>query len=446
MIAAVYRDTGASGVLSVEEVPTPAPGPGEVLVRMVVAGVNPTDWKARAGATGDLGFEFQVPGQDGAGVIEAVGPGVDAARVGERVWLYFAAWRRQWGTAAQYCAIPAEQAVRLPAGASFELGASLGIPALTAYHCLRADGPIEGADVLVAGGAGAVGHAAIELGVWSGARVISTVSGPEKGVLADAAGAAVVVNYRDEDAAAQIRAAAPDGVARIVELALGPNLALDLAVIAPHGVISTYAADSPSAEVPIRALMTPNLTLRFVLVYTLPARRVARGDRRRLRGAGGRCADHVAGASVRSGADSRRARCRGGRRHRQGSDRHALMGSRSDRGRPGTVSLCWIASGTLRLERGEERARPAAPAPPLQAGTLGWASAVGNQAVARAAASRTSVAREVAEEEAPEAEAEAEAGAEAEPEVGAEAEGPEAEGAEAEGAEGLGELPEELPE
>ncbi|WP_028063033.1 NADPH:quinone reductase [Solirubrobacter soli] len=269
MIAAVYRATGGSSVLSVEEVPTPSPGAGEVLVRMVVAGVNPTDWKSRAGATGDLAFEFQVPGQDGAGVIEAVGSGVDGSRVGERVWVYFAAWRRQWGTAAQYCVVPAEQAVRLPADASFELGASLGIPALTAYHCLRADGPIADMDVLVAGGAGAVGHAAIELGVWSGARVIATVSGPEKAMLADEAGASLVVNYRDDDVAEHIWSAAPSGVSRIVELALGPNLALDLAVIAPHGVISTYAADQPSAEVPIRALMTPNLTLRFVLVYTI---------------------------------------------------------------------------------------------------------------------------------------------------------------------------------
>jgi NADPH2:quinone reductase len=240
-----------------------------VLVRIVVAGVNPTDWKARAGTTGEVAFDFQVPGQDGAGVIEEVGAGVDAARVGERVWVYFAAWRRQWGTAAQYCVVPAEQAVPLPGGASFELGASLGIPALTAYHCLRADGPIAGDDVLVAGGAGAVGHAAIELGVWSGARVISTVSGPEKGLLADEAGASVVVNYRDDDAADQIRGAAPDGVSRIVELALGPNLELDLAVIAPHGVIATYAADQPTASVPIRALMSPNLVLRFVLVYTI---------------------------------------------------------------------------------------------------------------------------------------------------------------------------------
>ena len=125
--------------------------------------------------------------------------------------MYFAAWQRQWGTAAQYCVVPSEQAVPLPASASFELGASLGIPALTAYHCLLADGPIDGRAVLVAGGAGAVGHAAIELAQWAGARVIATVSGEEKAALARAAGADAVVNYRDDDAAEQIRAAAPDG-------------------------------------------------------------------------------------------------------------------------------------------------------------------------------------------------------------------------------------------
>jgi NADPH:quinone reductase len=266
MLAAVYRETGASSVLSVEEVETPVPAAGEVRVKLALAGVNPTDWKSRAGATGGLAFDLQVPGQDGAGVIDAVGPGVDGGRVGERVWVYFAAWQRQWGTAAQYTVVPAEQAVPL-GSASFELGASLGIPALTAYHCLRADGPIDGRTVLVAGGAGAVGHAAIELARWSGARVVTTVSGPEKAALAGAADH--VVNYRDADAAERIRAVAPDGVSRIVELALGPNLKLDLDVIAAHGVIATYAADQPTAEVPVRALMTPNLTLRFVLVYTI---------------------------------------------------------------------------------------------------------------------------------------------------------------------------------
>jgi NADPH2:quinone reductase len=261
MRAAVYR---ADGALGVEDVETPAPGPGEVRVRVTVSGVNPTDWKARAS-----GAEFQVPNQDGAGVIESVGSGVDAGRIGERVWVYFAAWQRPWGTAAEFCVVPAEQAV--PLAASDDLGASLGIPALTAYHCLLADGPVDGRTVLVAGGAGAVGHAAIELARWAGARVVSTVSGAEKAALARAAGADAVVNYRDADAVEQIRAAAPDGVDRVVEVALGPNLSLDLDVAAPHAVISTYAAAAgEDVSVPVRRLMTPNIVLRFVLVYTIP--------------------------------------------------------------------------------------------------------------------------------------------------------------------------------
>jgi NADPH2:quinone reductase len=261
MRAAVYR---ADGVLSVEDVETPEPGPGEVRVRVTVSGVNPTDWKARA-----AGAELQVPNQDGAGVIESVGPGVDAARVGERVWIYFAAWQRPWGTAAEYTVVPAEQAV--PFAASDDLGASLGIPALTAYHCLLADGPIEGRTVLVAGGAGAVGHAAIELARWAGARVVSTVSSDEKAALAREAGADAVVNYRDGDAVERIRAAAPDGVDRVVEVDLKSNTALDLDVAAANAVIASYAADRDHvAVIPVRRLMAPNIVLRFMLVYTIP--------------------------------------------------------------------------------------------------------------------------------------------------------------------------------
>jgi NADPH2:quinone reductase len=261
MRAAVYD---ASGEIRVEDVGTPAPGPGEVRVRIAVSGVNPTDWKARAN---ELPFEFQIPNQDGAGVIEAVGEGVDEGRVGERVWVYFAAWQRQWGTAAEFTVLPAEQAVPL-GDASFDLGASLGIPALTAHRCLFADGAVNGATVLVAGGAGAVGHAAIELARWGGAeRVIATVSSEEKARLCERAHA--VVNYRDQDAAARIRELAPDGVDRVVEVALGANLELDLAVGATHVV--TYAGTPDDAvEVPVRRLMAANAVLRFMLVYTIP--------------------------------------------------------------------------------------------------------------------------------------------------------------------------------
>jgi NADPH2:quinone reductase len=272
MLAARYTQNGSADVLRVADVERPEPGPGEVRVRLRVAGVNPTDWKARSGGSGgELEAGFQIPGQDGAGEIDAVGEGVDPARVGQRVWVYFAARRRPWGTAAQWTVIPAERAVPLPDSASYELGASLGIPALTAHRCLLADGPIDGAAVLVAGGAGAVGHAAIQLARWAGATVVATVSGPEKAEIARAAGADAVVNYRDDDAADQVRAAAPDGVARVVEVALAANLPLDLAVTAPAAAIATYAGD-PGGEftAPLRELMVDNLVLRFVLVYTMP--------------------------------------------------------------------------------------------------------------------------------------------------------------------------------
>ncbi len=263
MLAALYRSPGSADVLSVEQVEAPSPGPGEVRVRLRVAGVNPTDGKSRSRATPD---GFQVPGQDGAGDVVEVGPGVDPARVGERVWVWFAAANgRRWGTAAQETVVPSRQAVRLPESASYDLGAGLGIPAMTAWHCLYADGPLSGRTVLVAGGGGAVGNAAVALARRGGARVISTTSAAKAG-LAEAAGAHVVLDRHAGDLAEQVRAAAPDGVHRVVEVALGANLALDLAVLAPHGVVSTYA-DDPLRDVPVRSLMVLNATLTFVMIY-----------------------------------------------------------------------------------------------------------------------------------------------------------------------------------
>jgi len=268
--AASYDRYGpAAEVLAVHDVERPVPGPGEVLVRVILSGVNPTDFKSRSGATPRPIDGFQIPHHDGAGVIEAAGEGVDPARAGQRVWLWLAAAGRRWGTAAEYTVVPGEQAVPLPDGASLELGASLGVPAVTAHRCLFADGPVRGKTVLVAGGAGAVGHFAIELGVWAGARVIATVSGTEKAELARKAGAAHVVNYRDPGAADQIRAAAGQAD-RIIEVALGANLALDLAVARPGSVIVTYAAEPEDPVLPVRACMTANLMLRFILLYGVP--------------------------------------------------------------------------------------------------------------------------------------------------------------------------------
>lgn len=276
MRAAVYEKSGTSAVLEVRDVATPEPGPGEVRIRIAVAGVNPTDWKVIRRAGPPAGA-FAVPGQDGAGTIDAVGEGVDGGRVGERVWILFAARERRWGTAAEFSVVPSERAIPLPASASFELGASLGIPALTAAHCLCADGPVAGRPVLVSGGAGAVGHAAIELATFGNARVATTVSSAEKGELARAAGAELVVNYRDDDAVQQIRRFATGGIDRFVEVSLVSNLELDLHVAAAQAVISAYADDAAggAVQLAVRALMTPNIVLRFVFIYTVTREQLA---------------------------------------------------------------------------------------------------------------------------------------------------------------------------
>jgi len=273
MKAAVYDSYGdAREVLRVEDVEPPEPGPGQVRVRVQASGVNPTDWKSRSGATPRPMDGFQIPHHDGAGVIDAVGEGVDPGRVGERVWLWLAASGNRWGTAAQWSVVPEAAAAPLPEGVSVELGASLGVPAMTAHRCLFADGPVDGKTVLVAGGAGAVGHFAIELAKRGGARVISTVSGPEKAELAAKAGADLVVNYREPDAAGQISSfAGAGGVDHVVEVALGANLQLDLAVVArPNARIVCYAAEAQDPALPVRACMTANVELRFVLLYGIP--------------------------------------------------------------------------------------------------------------------------------------------------------------------------------
>jgi NADPH2:quinone reductase len=278
MRAIIYRGNGDPEVLELVDREVPAPGVGEVRVRVVVSGVNPTDWKTRSGATNPLQFPEVTPHLDGAGVIDAVGEGVDRSRVGQRVWLWMATAGRPTGTAAEFTVVPAERAVPLPDEAGFELGASLGVPALTAHRALTVseDGPrrlrpgaLDGKVVLAAGGAGAVGHAVIQIARWAGATVISTISGPEKARLATAAGAHHVVNYRDDDPAGEIREIAPEGVDMVAEVALGANLALDLAVLRTRGTIATYANDGGRpVELDVRQNMTLNSRFQFLVLYT----------------------------------------------------------------------------------------------------------------------------------------------------------------------------------
>ncbi|WP_435177227.1 NADPH:quinone reductase [Actinacidiphila sp. bgisy145] len=276
MKAIVYSSSGGPDVLTLTDRPVPEPGPGEVRVKVHVSGVNPTDWKSRENTSPQYP---QVPNQDGSGVIDAVGAGVPAERVGERVWLWESAYQRPDGTAQEFTTVPARKAVRLPDHASFDLGASIGVPAITAHRALTvaefgpvrlAPGALAGRTVLVAGGAGAVGNAAIQLARWAGATVVTTVSSPEKAALATAAGAHHVVNYREQDAAAEIRALAPDGVHIVVEVAPAHNAALDTAVTANNAVIAFYANDAGEFTAPVRASMAQNLRWQGLLLYTVP--------------------------------------------------------------------------------------------------------------------------------------------------------------------------------
>ncbi len=275
MRAVVYSEPGGPEVLRLVERRVPEPGPGEVRVAVAVSGVNPTDWKARSRG---LPFPEVVPNQDGAGTIVAVGDGVDTGRVGERVWLWEAAWERADGTAQEYVVLPERQAVRLDDAVSFDVGASLGIPALTAQRCLTvselgprslAPGALDGRTVLVAGGAGAVGHAAIQLARWAGGRVIATVSSGEKAALARAAGADEVVDYRGREAEDEIRRLAPEGVDIVVEVAVAANAELDFAILGFNGTVAAYAGGG-GLVLSATELMSRNIRHQFVLVYTLP--------------------------------------------------------------------------------------------------------------------------------------------------------------------------------
>ncbi len=275
MRAVVYSETGPSSVLRTVEREPGTPGEREVLVRVVRSGVNPTDWKFRAGMMS--GHAEVTPGQDGAGVVEAVGSEVDHVSVGDRVWVLLGQHQRPFGTAADLTVQPADRVVHLPGGASYDLGASLGVPAVTAHRALTSGevnrlgpGSLDDHVVLVAGGAGAVGNAAIQLARWAGATVVTTVSSETKAGLARAAGAHHVVDYTTGDPARAILEVAPDGVDLVVEVAPAPNAALDLAVTRVHGTIAVYANNGgEQLTLPLRETFSRNLRYQFIILYTL---------------------------------------------------------------------------------------------------------------------------------------------------------------------------------
>ena len=276
MRAVWYERTGpAADVLVCGRLPDPEPGPGEVLVRVRASGVNPSDTKQRGGWRGARpAFPLIVPHADGAGEIVACGAGV-SRRVGERVWIYNGVGlydaRRATGTCAELIALPGAQAVPLPDGVEFVAGATFGIPAQTAHRTVFADGPVAGQTILVAGGAGAVGHYAIQFARLAGAKVIATVSGPAKAAHARAAGAETTIDRRQEDVAKRVREIV-GAVDRIVEVDLGANLAIDAAVLAQNGTIASYSSTAvPEPVFPYYPLAFKGANLRLVQGYNLPA-------------------------------------------------------------------------------------------------------------------------------------------------------------------------------
>jgi NADPH:quinone reductase len=273
MKAAFYQQRGvARDVLQVGEQIMPKPGPGQVRVKVAISAVNPSDTKARDTWFGtQMAYPLVIPHQDGAGVVDLVGEGVSETRVGERVWLYMSQYGQACGTAAEYVVVPAHRAVQLPVNTSFEQGAMLGIPAMTAHYALFGDGPIAGQTVLVQGGAGAVGFYAVQLAKWGGAQhVIATVSRNEQAEQARLAGADLVVNYKTQGVVQAVRdytgKAAP--VNRVIEVAFGANQATDLALLAQNGVIASYGSDAvPKPELLFYELARKDARLHIVLIY-----------------------------------------------------------------------------------------------------------------------------------------------------------------------------------
>lgn len=275
MQAMSYTRFGAAAdVLERVTLPTPSPLPGEVLVELAVSAVNPSDVKARAGARPGVtkpAFDRIIPHSDGAGTIVAVGDGVARERIGTHVWIWNGQWHRAFGTAATHICLPAAQAVQLPEAVSFETGANLGIPGLTASHAVFGGGDIQGQTILVQGGAGTVGLLAVQLAKWGGARVIATTSQTRMSA-ADAAGADVVLDYASPDLPAKILAANTGKfVDRIIEVEFGLNIAADAEVIAPNGTIAAYgSAKSMSPTLNFGPLLFKAATIDIMLIYLLP--------------------------------------------------------------------------------------------------------------------------------------------------------------------------------
>lgn len=272
MRAAWYEKQGAArDVLVIGEMDDPPPKTGEVRIKIAASGINPGDVKKRENAFGyGMPYPRIIPHSDGAGTIDAVGVGVSEEWIGRRVWCYGAQTYRPFGTAAEFTVVPLEQAVPLPEGVSFEQGACLGIPVITAHRAVHVAGSVEGKTVLVQGGAGAVGATAVQLAHQAGARVIATVRRESDKEIADRMGADEVVLF-GKKLAEQIKALAPEGVDHIVEVAFDQNIDIDVEILAQGGSLATYATNTATPEIPVWLLVFSNARLFFVGSDDVPA-------------------------------------------------------------------------------------------------------------------------------------------------------------------------------
>jgi NADPH2:quinone reductase len=273
MRAAFYERNGAArDVLHVADVDTPIPGPGEVRVRLKASGVNPSDVKAREGRTRKIAYPRVIPHSDGAGVIEMLGDGVPAQRKGERVWVWNAQWKRPHGTCAEYVVLPAQYAVPMPAHVSDEAGACLGIPAMTAYNAVEVAGIAKGMTVLVTGGAGGVGHYAIQFAKACGATVLTTVSSDAKAALAQKAGADHTIDYKRENVGERVAALTGKAmVDAVIEMDLAANAKLYPGILHARSSVVIYGTGSAEASIPAQSLLVNGIRLQFIYVYELTA-------------------------------------------------------------------------------------------------------------------------------------------------------------------------------
>jgi NADPH2:quinone reductase len=271
MRAAFYESNGAAhAVLRLDEVPTPEPGPSEVRVKVMASGVNPSDVKAREGRTRKIAYPRVIPHSDGAGVIDAVGGGVNKARVGERVWTWNAQWKRADGTCADYVVLPEAMAVRLPDHISFAEGACLGIPAMTAYQAVACAEVWAGSTLLVSGGAGGVGHYVIQFAKARGGVIITTVSSEAKAELARQAGADHTIDYKREDVGARVMDLTDNaGVDAVIEMDLATNARLYPHVLRPRGTVVVYGMSTPEPRIPAQWMLVNAITVKFIYVYEL---------------------------------------------------------------------------------------------------------------------------------------------------------------------------------